>query len=157
MGHLSKTELNLTYFYKNPNFLLALWKYLAGLNQKQLESLKKSTFWWSCAGKKYLAPEDPIYLYLGQMYVNMMSSKGVRTRHHIRRFLRRSLVPKIHTNTGETPGTTAEGKKKSMAKSEGRDFLTVDTLKTLYCCIDIPWFRVNPTHFVTKLEIRKLQ
>ena len=37
MGHFSKTELNLTQFYKNPNFLLALWKDLAELFQKQFE------------------------------------------------------------------------------------------------------------------------
>ena len=39
---MSKTELNLTHFYTNPNFLLALWKDVAELSQKQLEVLKKS-------------------------------------------------------------------------------------------------------------------
>ena len=72
------------------------------------------------------------------MYINMMSSKGVRTRNNMRRFLRRSLILKIHPNTCQTPGTTAEGKNKNMAKSEGRDLLTVDNLKTLYCCIESP-------------------
>ena len=42
MGHLSKIALNLTHFYTNPNFLLALWRDLAELSQKQLEVLKKS-------------------------------------------------------------------------------------------------------------------
>ena len=37
MGHLSKTELNLTHFYTKPNFLLDPWKGLAELNKKQLE------------------------------------------------------------------------------------------------------------------------
>ena len=64
MGHLSKTELNLTRFSTNPKFLLDLWKYLSELNLKQLEVLKKGNFLWSCVGKKYFAPEDPIYLYL---------------------------------------------------------------------------------------------
>ena len=45
MGHFSKRELNLMHFYTNPNFLLALWKNLAELNQKQVKLLKYSTFW----------------------------------------------------------------------------------------------------------------
>ena len=44
IGHFSKTELNLTHFHTNPNFLLALWKDLAELLQKQTEVLKKSIF-----------------------------------------------------------------------------------------------------------------
>ena len=72
------------------------------------------------------------------MYVNMMSSKGARTRHHIRRFLRISLVRIIKLNTGHMPGTMAEGKKKIMDKSEGRDNLTVETLNNFYCCIESP-------------------
>ena len=43
MGHFSKIELNLTYFYTNPNFLLALWEDLYGLFQKQLEVLKNKS------------------------------------------------------------------------------------------------------------------
>ena len=45
MRHLSKTVLNLMHFYTNPNLLLAPWKDLVELNQKQLEVLKKSAFW----------------------------------------------------------------------------------------------------------------
>ena len=45
MGHFIKIELNLTHFYKNPDFLLSLWEDLAEIFQKQLEVLKKSTFW----------------------------------------------------------------------------------------------------------------
>ena len=52
------------------------------------------------------------------MYVNVTSSKGVHTRHRIHRFIRRALVLKINPNTGQTPGTTAEEKKKNMAKYE---------------------------------------
>ena len=44
MGHSSNTELNMTHFYTNPNFLLALWIDLAEMFQEQLEVLKKSTF-----------------------------------------------------------------------------------------------------------------
>ena len=44
MGHLSNTELNLTCFYRNPDFLLALWKDFAELNQKQLKVLKNVIF-----------------------------------------------------------------------------------------------------------------
>ena len=44
MGHFWKTNLNLRYFYTNPKFLLALWKYLTELNQKQVELFKKVHF-----------------------------------------------------------------------------------------------------------------
>ena len=37
---------------------------------------------------------------------NMKSMEVVHTRHHIRRFLRRSLVLKIKLNTGQMLGTT---------------------------------------------------
>ena len=40
MVDVSKIELNLTHFYTNPNFILALWKDLTELNQKQLRVLK---------------------------------------------------------------------------------------------------------------------
>ena len=82
-------------------------------------------------GKKYLAPEDPIHLYLTE-WADVRKYdviKGVRKRHNIRRFLRRSLVLKIHLRTCQTPGTTAEGKKTNMAKFEARALLNVDTLK----------------------------
>ena len=42
----------------------------------------------------------------GTFDVNMTPSEVVRTRHHIRRFLRRFLVLKIKPNTGQTLGTT---------------------------------------------------
>ena len=121
---LLKTELNLSHFYTNPNLLLALWKDLAELNQKQLEILKNVLFGevmreiniWQLSNQ---------YIFTwkyGQMYVHMTSSKFVRTRHRIRRFPCRSLVLKIHPNPCQTPGTTAEGKKKNMANSEGAPF-----------------------------------
>ena len=56
MGYFSKTELILTYFYTKPNFVLALWKDLVKLNQKQAEILKKETLRWIFEGKKLLAP-----------------------------------------------------------------------------------------------------
>ena len=111
MGHLSKTELNLMHFYTNPKFLLALWKDLADLN---LEKLK---FWKKLPFGEVMWERN---IWNGQMYVNMTSSKGVRTCHHMRRFLRRSLILKVHPNTGQTPGTAAEGEKTNIAKSEGR-------------------------------------
>ena len=41
----------------------------------------------------------------------------VRTRHHIRRFLRRYLVQKIKPNTGQTLGSTDKReRRKNMAK-----------------------------------------
>ena len=42
----------------------------------------------------------------GKFDVNMMSSGVVRTRHHIRRFLHRSLVLKIKPNIGQTLGNS---------------------------------------------------
>ena len=84
--------------------------------------------------------------------VNMTSSKFVRIRHHIRRFLRRYLVLKIKPNTGQTPGTTDKiERRKNISKCEGRDLLTIETLKTYYCCIESPLCGMNPTHSVTKL------
>ena len=54
----------------------------------------------------------------GQKYEITTSSKGIRTLHHKGWFLRWSLVLKIYPNTGQRPGTTAEVKKKNMAKFE---------------------------------------
>ena len=57
-------------------------------------------------------------LIYGQKRNNMTSSKRVRTRHHICRFLRKSLVLKIHTNTGQMPSRHGQGRgRKNMAKS----------------------------------------
>ena len=47
-----------------------------------------------------------------QVYKNMASSKGVHTYHLIHMFIFRSMVLKIHSNAGQMPGTTSEGKKK---------------------------------------------
>ena len=41
--------------------------------------------------------------------------------------------------------------KKNMAKSEGRALLTIETLKTFYCCIEMPLCGTNATHSVLKL------
>ena len=82
----------------------------------------------------------------------MTSSEVVRTRHHIRRFLRRSLVLKIKPNTGQTLGNSDKiERRKNMAKSEGRDLLTIETLKTFYCCIEMPLCGTNATQSVPKL------
>ena len=56
----------------------------------------------------------------GEFDVNMTSSEVVCTRHHIRRFLLRSLVLKIKPNTGQTIGNSDKiERRKNMAKSEG--------------------------------------
>ena len=69
--------------------------------------------------------------------MNMMSSEIVHIRHHIRRFLHIYLVLKIKLNTGQSPGTTEKiERRKNMAKYEGRTLFTIETLKTLYCCIE---------------------
>ena len=151
MGHFSKTELNPTHFDTNLNCLLVLWKGLVDFFQKQLEVLKK-VLYGEVVRERNVWPLMTQYIFTWwnrQMCVNMTSSKVVCTRHHIRMFLRRSLVMKINPNTGQTPGTMAKGNKKDMAKSEGRVLLTVETLKTFYCCIDNRWWRKNRTHFVT--------
>ena len=88
----------------------------------------------------------------GTFDVNMTSSEVVRTRHHIRRFLCRSLVLKIKPNTGQTLGTTDKIKRrKNMDKSEGSTLFTIGTLKNFYCCIEKPLCGMNLTHFVLKL------
>ena len=55
MGHLSNTELNLTHFNTNPNFLLDLWKDIAELIQKQVKNLKKY-FLVELCGKEIYPP-----------------------------------------------------------------------------------------------------
>ena len=44
MGCVSKTELNITHFYTDDNFLLALWKDLVKMNLKNVEVLKDILF-----------------------------------------------------------------------------------------------------------------
>ena len=84
--------------------------------------------------------------------VNMTSLEVVRTRHHIGRFLCRSLVLKIKPNTGQTLGTTDKTeRRKNIAKSEGRALLTIYTLKTFYCCIEKQLCGMNPTQSDPKL------
>ena len=56
----------------------------------------------------------------GTFDVNMTSLEVVHTRHHIRRFLCRSLVLKIKPNTGQTLGNLDKiERRKNMDKSEG--------------------------------------
>ena len=89
-----------------------------------VEILKKSTF-DEVIREKYICPLMNQYIFTyrnGYMYVHMTSSKIVRTRHHICRFLHRSLVLKIHPNPCQMPRTTAKSRKKHIAKSEGAHF-----------------------------------
>ena len=51
-----------------------------------------------------------------------MPSKRVHAWHHIRGFTRKSMVLKRRPNSGQTPGTMAEDKKKNMAMSAGGTF-----------------------------------
>ena len=56
----------------------------------------------------------------GNFYVNMTSTEVVHTRHHINRFIHRSLVLKIKPSTGQTLGTTDKRERRiNMANSEG--------------------------------------
>ena len=87
----------------------------------------------------------------GTFDVNMTSSEVVRTRHHIRRFLRTSLVLKIKPNTGQTLGNSDKIERRKIWQSEGRALLTIETLKTFYCCIEMPLCGTNATHYVPKL------
>ena len=48
----------------------------------------------------------------------MTSSKHLPTCHYIHRFIHRSLVLKTSSNTGQMPGTTAEGNQGNVVKSE---------------------------------------
>ena len=54
----------------------------------------------------------------GQTYKNMAPSKGICTCHHLHKFLCIYLVLKIYPNSGQMLGTTAEGKRENMSKSE---------------------------------------
>ena len=60
---------------------------------------------------------------VGNSDVNMMSLEVVRTCYRIHRFLRRYLVLKIKSNTGQTLGTTYNGERRSnIAKYVGDPF-----------------------------------
>ena len=136
---------------------MALWKDLAELNQKQLEVLKKT--FSEVIQERNIWPLRTQYIFTWQnekIYVNMMSSKSVRTCHHIRMFLCRSMVLKIHSNIGQTPVKTVDRKKKSMAKFGGRALFTVENFKTFYCFIDSTLFMMNPAHFFTKPQKQEI-
>ena len=159
MGHLSKTELNLTYFYTTQKHYWLFGKISSSWIRNN------SKFFLSDFGEVMweinVWPLRTQYIFTlrnGHMYVNMASSKSVCTHHNIRRFLRRSLILKIYPNPGQTPGTRHHGlgEEENMNKYERRSLLTVGDLKTLYCCIDSPRFRMNPTHFIDKLENYKI-
>ena len=64
----------------------------------------------------------------GTFDVNMMSSEVVRTRHHIRRFIRRSLVLKIKPSIGQTFGNSDNIERRKIWLSLRDPILTV-TLK----------------------------
>ena len=61
------------------------------------------------------------WLYV-KKYENMTSSKRISKHHHIRRFVCKCLLLKVHHNARQTPGTTNEEEKKYVAESEGTPF-----------------------------------
>ena len=65
--------------------------------------------------------ERIIWIY-GKVYKSMASSKFVRTHHHIGRFTPIFLVLKMPPNSDHMLGTTADRKKKNMAKYEEGGF-----------------------------------
>ena len=145
--------LNSNSFYINTNFLLALWKDLIELNQKQLKLLKKIYFGEVMTERKKLILRIQ---YMATWHdetfdVNMTSSEVVRKRHHIRTFLHISLVLKIKPNTGQTLGTMDKiERRKNMAKSEGPNS---------ECNIEIfskskksSQWRTNMAHFLPKSD-----
>ena len=122
MRHLSKTVLNIIHFYTNPNFYWLFENILPSWIRN------KSNFWkivlfGEVMWERNISPlrtQDIFTWRYGQMYVNMTSAKLARTRHHIRRFPRRSLVLKIKPNIGQTIGTTDKReRRKNIAMSEG--------------------------------------
>ena len=117
MWHFSDPELNLTHSHKNINFLLSLWKYLAELFQKQPKYSKKVIF-GEVMRERNILPLRNQYIFTwrhGHMFVHTKSSKVVRIRHYIGRFLRKSIVLKIHLNACQAPDTTENGRNKNMA------------------------------------------
>ena len=83
-----------------------------------------------------MGPEEPIYGYLTvcSEVKNVTESKHVHTHQHIRMFIHRYMVLKVHLNISQTTDTTDYRKKKKLAKLkgteyEGRVLLTVENLK----------------------------
>ena len=109
---------------------MALSKDLIELFQKQVKLLKKVLF-GEVMRKRNSWPLTIQYIATCHdvtFDVNMTSSEVVRTCHHIRRFLRRSLVLKIEPNTSQKLDTTDKiERRKNMAKSEVRALLTIET------------------------------
>ena len=94
--------------YTNTNCILALWKDLTKLFQKQVELLKIYIFGevmievinWPLRNQYMATWHD------GDFDVIMTSLEVVCTHYHICGFLRRYLLLKIKPNTGQTLGTT---------------------------------------------------
>ena len=96
------------HFYTNTKLLLALWKDLTKLFQKQVELLK-NVFIGEVMREINNWPLSTQYMdnwHDGAFDVNMTSSEVVLTHHHRCRFLRRYLVLKIKPNTGQKLGNT---------------------------------------------------
>ena len=102
-------------------------------------------------GARYMEPDTMVRCTILWNY-----QQQVGTRHHMRRFLHRSLVLKMYLKAVQTPDTMAECKKKNMAKFEGGGLLT-ETLKFFSKSADIPWWTMNTTHFCLSQSSRKLQ
>ena len=59
LWHPSKTEWIKTHFWRNPNFLFDLWKYLVYLNPNLRLSFEIQYFWWSYWVNIYWGSEKP--------------------------------------------------------------------------------------------------
>ena len=127
MGPVVTEDLFFSHFYTNTHFLLALWKYLTELFQEQVELLIKVLF-GEVMREINNWPLRTQYVAIwqnGTFDLNMTPSEVVRTRHHIRRFLRISLVLKIKPNIGQTPGTTEKIERRKIWLSLRGPILTV--------------------------------
>ena len=113
MGSVPNTELNITFFYRNHNFyclfgkisLVWIWNNIEVLTKPIPSELMWEIIIWD------LSTQCMATCIYGQKHKNMTSSKRVHTRHHIRRFILKSLSLKILLNIGQTPGTMAERKR----------------------------------------------
>ena len=145
MGHLSKIEINMTHFYTKINFLLALWKDLAKLNLKQIKALKKYLMVKLC-GKEIFTPWGPnISLPDGMGRYTYIVCHQKAYRHVIIYicFYVDTWYWKYTRTQARRQAPRPRGRRKNMARSEGKALLNVDNLKTLYCSIESPWYIMN--------------
>ena len=114
MVGVSNIELNVTHFTQALPFYWLFRKISPSWIQNYIEIILKKVLFGEVLGETFILAlrnqnmADWLY---GHKHKNMASSKRACTHHHIRKFLRKSLVLKIHPNIGQTLGYTTEGKK----------------------------------------------